>query len=77
MSFGDIFMKKNEKQYGYSRKLDKGNMWTLAARVRTDAAEDLKKYCGEKVTSRTSEVKRLIEAASEERKKHQKNNFAW
>ncbi len=59
-------MPKNEKQYGYSRKWDKDNMRTLATRVRTDVAEDFKKYCEEKGTSCTSEVKRLIEAALEE-----------
>lgn len=59
-------MPKNEKQYEYSRKWDKDNMRTLATRVRTDVAEDFKKYCEEKGTSCTSEVKRLIEAALEE-----------
>lgn len=59
-------MPKNEKQYGYSQKWDKDNMRTLATRVRTDVAEDFKKYCEEKGTSCTSEVKRLIEAALEE-----------
>ena len=59
-------MPKNEKQYGYSQKWDKDNMRTLATRVRTDVAEDFKKYCEEKGASCTSEVKRLIEAALEE-----------
>ena len=59
-------MPKNEKQYGYSRKWDKDNIRTLATRVRTDVADNFKKYCEEKGTSCTSEVKRLIEAALEE-----------
>ena len=62
-------MPVSEKQKGYSRKWDKDNMRTLATRVRTDVAEDFKKYCEEKGTSCTSEVKRLIEAALEERYK--------
>ena len=59
-------MPVSEKQKGYSRKWDKDNMRTLATRVRTDVAEDFKKYCEENGTSCTSEVKRLIEAALEE-----------
>ena len=59
-------MPVSEKQKEYSRKWDKDNMRTLATRVRTDVAEDFKKYCEEKGTSCTSEVKRLIEAALEE-----------
>ena len=59
-------MPVSEKQKEYSRKWDKDNMRTLATRVRTDVAEDFKKYCEEKGTSCTSEVKRLIEAAREE-----------
>lgn len=42
-------MPVSEKQKGYSRKWDKDNMRTLATRVRTDVAEDFKKYCEEKV----------------------------
>ena len=41
-------------------------MRTLATRVRSNIADDFKKYCEEKGTSCTSEVKRLIEAALEE-----------
>lgn len=66
LCYGDEIMPVSEKQKGYSRKWDKDNMRTLATRVRTDVAEDFKKYCEEKGTSCTSEVKRLIEAALEE-----------
>ena len=54
------------RSYIYARKWDKDNMRTIATRVRSNIADDFKKYCEEKGTSCTSEVKRLIEAALEE-----------
>ena len=59
-------MPVSEKQKGYARKWDKDNMRTIATRVRTDIADDFKKYCKESGSSCTAEVKRLIEAALEE-----------
>ena len=59
-------MPVSEKQKGYARKWDKDNMRTIATRVRSNIADDFKKYCEEKGTSCTAEVKRLIEAALEE-----------
>ena len=53
-------MPVSEKQKGYARKWDKGNMRTLGTRVRTQDAEDFKAWCAMRGVSTTSEIKRFV-----------------
>ncbi|MCI7351296.1 MAG: hypothetical protein MSH60_11185 [Ruminococcus sp.] len=53
-------MPVSEKQKQYARKWDKENMRSISCRMRTDEAEDFKKWCTINKTTPGTELKNYV-----------------